>query len=109
MQPTGQITKTDRSQRTAEPDHPGPGKRDLQITRADDFSKPNPPFQPAKKAEAERQRTIRRIVGRHAYDVSLSYADVNSERGDQRIVRRFLKSVLICAISGLFQQSPSAL
>src|SRR4029453_7921607 len=46
--------------------------------------KPNPPFQPTKKAEAERQRAVRRIVGRHAYDVSLSYADVNSGPAAQR-------------------------
>lgn len=81
MQLTGYITKTERSERTAKPDHSGPAKCNLQIAWADDLGKPNPPFKPAKKAEAERQRALRRIVGRHVYDVSLSYADVNSGPG----------------------------
>ena len=66
MQLTGQITKTNRSECAAEPNHSGPAKGDLQIAWVDDFGKPNPPFQPAQKVEAERQRVGRRIIGRHA-------------------------------------------
>jgi hypothetical protein len=84
MQPTGYIAKTDRGECTAKPDHSGPAKRDLQIAWADHLGKPNPPFQPAKKAEAERQRAGRYIIGRHAYDVSPSDGDVNSGPADQR-------------------------
>src|SRR6476646_3549352 len=78
MQPTGYIAKADRSECTAEPDQTGPAKCDLQIAWADHLGKPNPPFQAAKKTEAKRQRAVRHIIDRHAYDVSPSYGDVNS-------------------------------
>ena len=81
VQLTGQVTKPDRSEGTSEPDRSGPGERDLEIARMDDFGKPNPPPEPAKKAEPKGQRAVRRFVGRHAYDVSPSHTDVKSDLG----------------------------
>ncbi len=83
MQHARGIAKPDRSQRAAEADDSRPGERHLQIARLRDLGEPDPPLQPAEKAEMKRPRAARRMIGRHANDVSASGARVNpmSQRG----------------------------